>query len=268
MSATVVSSLTSAFAPADIGPPRSSAAAALGAFTDAAPPVQLAAEPASGRSALGAIGTVRPAAFADAGRHSQRVRFLRRAIIVVCTSAVGLVSFVLVFDPLHRLKNGLSVGSVGISGTKVTMNDPKLSGVRRDGNAYEVKASTATQDTKVPSKLDLTGVDLRLGQADGSTTRITSQTGRYDTDAERLDLAGAVRFFNEGHYDMRFESAVMDMRGGQITSDRPSVVTIPSGRIEADAVNFSDEKNIVAFTGNVRSVFTSADDAADEGAKR
>ena len=256
-----MSSLSSALSPADVVPSRSGTAAPDALADAAPPPASPTGNAPSDRGALSDIGALRPTAFADAGRHTQRVRFLRRAIVVVCTSAIGLLGFVVTFDPLHRLKNGLSVGSVGISGTKVTMHDPKLSGMRRDGHAYEVKATSATQDTKVPSQLELTGVDLRLGQADGSTTRITSQTGRYDTDAERLDLAGAVRFFNEGHYDMRFESAVMDLRGGQIQSDRPAVVTIPSGRIQSDALHFSDETNTVAFTGNVRSVFTSDDDS-------
>ena len=202
------------------------------------------------------FGLRQPRAFADADRHTQRVRFLRRAIVVVCVSATGLIGFVSVFDPLHRLKMGLSVGSVGISGTRVTMNDPKLSGTRRDGLAYEVKAATATQDTTVPSKLDLTGVDLRLGQADGSTTRITALNGRYDTDAEKLDLVGTVRFRNEGHYDMAFEAAVMNLRGGEISTDRPVTVTIPGGRIEGDSVVFSEQTRLAVFDGNVRSVFS------------
>lgn len=221
---------------------------------------------ASGRDVFAGFGRAKPRAFAVAGRHSQRVRFLRRAIVVVCASSVGLIGFVSLFDPLHRLKGGLSVGSVGISGTRVIMHDPKLSGTRRDGYAYEVKAATATQDTTVPNKLDLTGVDLRLGQADGSTTRITSRTGRYDTDAETLDLAGTVRFHNEGHYDMAFETAVMNMRAGEIRTDRPVVVKIPGSRVEADTVVFSEQTRVVAFDGNVRSVFSQDGDAAAEDA--
>ena len=216
-------------------------------------------EETSNRAVFAGFGLRRPRAFAVADRHSQRVRFLRRAIVVVCASAIGLIGFVSVFDPLHRLKMGLTVGSVGISGTRVTMNDPKLSGTRRDGFAYEVKAATATQDTTVPNKLDLTGVDLRLGQADGSTTRITSRTGRYDTDAETLDLADSVRFHNEGHYDMAFKAAVMNLRGGEITTDQPVVVTIPGSRIEADSVVFSEQTRVVAFDGNVHSVFSQGD---------
>ena len=208
------------------------------------------------RSAFASFGLRRPPAFAAAGRHSQRVRFLRRAIVVVCTSAIGLLIFVSMFNPLGRLKGGLSIGGVGIDGTRVTMHDPKLSGMRRDGFAYEVKAATATQDTTVPKLLELTKLDLKLGQADGSTTRITAPTGRYNTEAELLNLAGAVRFYNEGHYDMAMEQAVMDLRDGELSTDRKSVVTLPGGRIESDALTFSEQTRVVSFEGNVRSTFT------------
>ena len=216
------------------------------------------------RDVFANFGLRRPPAFAEAGRHSQRVRFLRRAIVVVCTSAVGLLIFVSMFDPLGKLKGGLSIGSVGIDGTKVTMHDPKLSGMRRDGFAYEVKAATATQDTAAPKLLDLTKLDLKLGQADGSTTRITASTGRYNTEAERLNLSGAVRFFNAGHYDMAMEKAVMDLRDGELSSETRSVVTIPGGRIESDSLLFSEQSRVVSFDGNVHSVFTEDDSAMAE----
>ena len=222
----------------------------------------------SDRRAFAGFGLRRPPAFAAAGRHSQRVRFLRRAIVVVCTSAIGLLVFVSMFDPLGRMKGGLSVGGVGIDGTKVTMHDPKLSGVRRDGFAYEVRAATATQDTTKPKLLDLTALDLQLGQADGSTTRITAPAGRYNTESELLNLSGAVRFYNEGHYDMAMEQAVMDLRDGELSTDKHSVVTLPGGRIEADNLLFSEQTRIVSFEGNVSSTFTQDENPVMEEATR
>jgi lipopolysaccharide export system protein LptC len=213
------------------------------------------ATPVEERAAFAGFGFRRPRAFVQADRHSQRVRFFRRAIVVVCLSAFGLLGFISLCDPLSRLKAGLTVASVGLSGTKVTIHDPKLSGTRSDGHPYEVKASTATQDTRTPTVLELTGVDLRLGQGDGSMTRITAHSGRYDTDQDRLDLVGSVRFRNEGSYDMALDSALMDMRGGQLSTDRPAVVTVPSGKVEADSLVFSDRTQMVTFTGHVRSSF-------------
>ena len=219
-------------------------------------PAAAATGASSTRAAFAGFGGRRPPAFAAAGRHSQRVRFLRRAIIVVCVSAIGLLGFVWMFDPLNRKKLGLTIGSVGISGTKVTMRDPKLSGVRRDGFAYEIKAATAVQDTTSPNLIDLSGVDLRLGQSDGTTTHITAQTGHYDTDADRLDLAGTVRFRNEGHYDMALGRALMNLKAGEISTSQSAVVTVPGGRIAADSLAFSENSHVVLFDGHVRSVFS------------
>ena len=232
-------------------------AASAPILSDASDPATAAigAAPDS-RAVFAGFGIRRPPAFAAAGRHSQRVRFLRRAIIVVCVATVGLLGFVWMFDPLNRMRLGLSIGSVGISGTKVTMRDPKLSGLRRDGHAYEMKATTATQDTTITNIINLEGVDLRLSQADGTTTHITALTGLYDTDADRLDLAGSVRFLNEGHYDMALGQAVMNLKGGEISTQEPAVVTVPGGRIASDRLNFAETSRIVLFDGHVRSVFT------------
>lgn len=213
--------------------------------------------PQADRAVFGHFGARRPRAFDVAGRHTQRVRFFRRAIAVVCMSAVALIGCVSMFDPLGRLKLGLSIGSVGLNGTKVTMHDSKLSGVRKDGRAYEVKAATATQDTTATAVVDLTGVDLRLGQSDGSTTIVTAKAGRYDTGRDRLDLASAVRFLNAGRYDMQLEDAAIDMREGRISTDKPAVVVVPNGRFEADSLTFSEAAQTVNFVGRVHSTFNS-----------
>src|SRR5450631_768712 len=47
-----------------------------------------------------------------AGRHSARVRFLRRAIVVVCVLAVGVVAVLAAFDPFRRLPRNISIGQV------------------------------------------------------------------------------------------------------------------------------------------------------------
>ncbi len=210
---------------------------------------------ADSRAVFGQLGLRRPRAFVAAGRHSQRVRFFRRAIAAVCVVTIGVIGFISVFDPLNRLKFGLTIGSVGLSGTKVTMHDPKMSGTRKDGHVYEVKAATATQDTAAPSVVELTGVDLRLGQGDGTTTVVTARSGRYNTDRDQLDLAGTVRFLNEGRYDMQLEQAAIDMREGRIATDKPAVVTTPNGRFEADSLTFSEAAQTVVFAGRVHSVF-------------
>lgn len=208
------------------------------------------------RSPFADFGGRRPAAFVDAGRHTQRVQFLRRAIIAVCVGAVGLIGFIVVFDPLHRLQiGGFSVASVGLEGTRIRMDKPRLSGYRADGQPYEVKANTVVQDTRRPKVFDLDSVDAKLGVKDGSTTAIQAAKGLYDAESDKLELSGAVRVKSEGQYDMKLRQASVDMRASSIVSREPVTVDLPNGRIEAAGATYEDATRKLEFIGPVHSEF-------------
>ena len=214
------------------------------------------------RSPFADFGGRRPAAFVDAGRHTQRVQFLRRAIIAVCIGAVGLIGFILAFDPLNRLQiGGFSVASVGLEGTRIKMDRPRLSGYRADGQPYEVRADTVVQDTRRPKVFELDNVDAKLGGKDGSTTAIQAAKGRYDAEADKLELTGAVRVQNKGQYDMKLTQAAVDMRASTIDSRQPVTVDLPNGRIEATGATFTDAARKLEFAGPVRTVLK--DDTPD-----
>ncbi|MFO1166688.1 MAG: LPS export ABC transporter periplasmic protein LptC [Rhodoblastus sp.] len=208
------------------------------------------------RSPFADFGGRRPAAFVDAGRHTQRVQFLRRAIIAVCVGAVGLIGFIVLFDPLHRLQiGGFSVASVGLEGTRIRMDKPRLSGYRADGQPYEVKANTVVQDTRRPKVFDLDSVDAKLGVKDGSTTAIQAAKGLYDAESDKLELSGSVRVKSEGQYDMKLRQASVDMRASSIVSREPVTVDLPNGRIEAAGATYEDATRKLEFIGPVHSQF-------------
>ncbi len=206
------------------------------------------------------FGGRRPTAFVDSRRHTARVQFLRRAIVICCVSAVALIGFVLVFDPMHRLELGFSVGRVGLEGTRITMERPRLSGYRADGQPYEIKAMKVVQDTAAPKLFQLDQVDAKLGAKDGSTTRIEALKGKYDSDTDQLDLFGVVRVRNEGRYDMSLKRASIDMKTNSVQSSEPVSVAIPGGVVEAGALAFSESAQCVAFSGSVHSSFEGGKD--------
>lgn len=208
------------------------------------------------RSSFADFGGRRPAAFVDAGRHSARVQFLRRAIIAVCVGAVGLIGFIVVFDPLHRLQiGGFSVASVGLEGTRIKMDRPRLSGYRADGQPYEVRANSVVQDTRRPKVFELDTVDAKLGSKDGSTTIIQASKGQYDAESDKLELSGVVRVRSEGQYDMKLTEASADMRASSIESRKPVTVDLPNGRIEAAGATYAEAARKLEFIGPVRSEF-------------
>ena len=212
------------------------------------------------------FGGRRPAAFVDSARHTARVQFLRRAIIICCVSAVSLIGFILLFDPLHRLELGFSVGRVGLEGTRITMERPRLSGYRADGQPYEVRADTVVQDTSQPKLFQLDHVDARLGGKDGSTTRVEALKGLYTADNDHLDLSGIVRVRNEGRYDMTLKSAAVDMKASRVETSDPVSVTISGGVVEAAGLTLLETEQRVAFEGAVHSVIEGGKDEEPAGA--
>src|SRR5689334_12303805 len=87
----------------------------------------------------------RARAYAQARRHSVRVRILRKVIPLGTAVAIGIVLVITFGDPLGRVA-GLTLGPISVSGTKITMENPRLSGFRKDARPYEVTAVAALQD--------------------------------------------------------------------------------------------------------------------------
>src|SRR5690348_7460771 len=97
--------------------------------------------------------------FRTAARHSGRVRLLRVAVplgaLLLCT-VLALGAWL---NPLRTLALPNVSGTLGISGTKITMQLPRLAGVTRDDRAYELSARTADQDLTKPDHVELRGID-------------------------------------------------------------------------------------------------------------
>src|SRR6516165_6735327 len=88
------------------------------------------------------------ARFAVAERHSRIVRILRVAVPGAVILALASIILVSIFNPFRMLlpKLPLDIGNLVVSGTKITMESPHLSGYSPDRRPYEVWAKTAIQD--------------------------------------------------------------------------------------------------------------------------
>ena len=94
--------------------------------------------------------------FRRASRHSRRVRILRIAIPVAVVAGLLMVTLSTWLNPLRILARlPVDFGSLVISGTKITMAQPKLSGYTRDSRWYELTAQSAEQDITRPEIVEL-----------------------------------------------------------------------------------------------------------------
>src|SRR4030088_210199 len=131
------------------------------------------------------------ARFAIAARHSRMVRLLRVAVPAAVILAMTAIVAVSIFNPFRMLmpKLPLDVGNLVVSGTKVTMESPHLSGYSPDQRPYELWAKTATQDLADPNHVDLKTLRAKVLMEDRSTVTLDARDGRFDTKEQLLNLS-------------------------------------------------------------------------------
>jgi lipopolysaccharide export system protein LptC len=224
--------------------------------------------PAFRREPAGAQEATRRArAFAAAKRHSALVRFLRVAIFGGTLGTVVMLVGIALFDPFGRLAGGISVGSIGVEGTKVTMAHLKLSGFRKDGHPFLVNAQEAVQDALHPTLVELHRIDGDIGLPDGGMAHMTADSGFYDTAKEHMDVKDNVRV-KSTQYDIWLKSAGVDFNGGHFASKEAVKIVTSSGMtMLGDAISASDNGKELVIEGNVKTTIPPGGAAADTQAQ-
>lgn len=199
-------------------------------------------------------------AFRVARRHSRTVRFLRIAVPVAVMVGVVIVFSITYFNPLRMLnKLPINAGNVVVSGTKITMEAPRLSGFTRDARAYELTASKAAQDLKRPDIVELKNIHANVQMQDKSTMEMTAVNGTYDTKHEMLTLEKNIVLTSSSGYRGRLSEAVVDIRKGNVTSRKPVKVDLLQGTLDAnglevtesgDSIRFDDVKMVLMLDGS------------------
>lgn len=196
--------------------------------------------------------------YSRALRHSRRVRLLKRAIPLGAFLAVALVVAITFFNPFASY-GGLTLGPVSVSGSRIVMENPRLTGFQSESRPYVVTAREASQDVRSPHLVDLLDLRARLTtDTDGNVARVEAATGRFDTESELLELTRDVRVVSS-QYTVDLQSASVDFKTGNVVSPDPVRVEFESGTIEADGINIVENGRVISFEGNVRSVLVASD---------
>ncbi|WP_244424579.1 LPS export ABC transporter periplasmic protein LptC [Methylobacterium nodulans] len=200
-----------------------------------------------------------------AQRHSAQVRFLRLAIPLGSAAAVLAVAAVTWLDPFGALGVTVSLGEVSVSGSKVTMESPRLTGYRgKDGRPYEVTAKAALQDVRRPTVIELQNMKGHM-QADetGALSHLEALSGVFDTQKESLELSRSIRLWTDKGQEARLSSAQVNFKAGTMNSREPVTVTLPNGTIRSDGLEVVDNGRTISFIGNVKTVFDGGVTGAD-----
>jgi lipopolysaccharide export system protein LptC len=190
--------------------------------------------------------------FRRARRHSRRVRLLRIAIPVVLAIGIGATTFVIWFNPLRMLSNlPSSVGSLIMSGSKMTMTKPKIAGYTRDEQRYELSATAAAQDATRIDVVNLEEPRATLEMLDRSKIDMKAEVGIFDRKASILTLRRDIVITSTSGYEMRLSQAVIDIRNGNIVSEQPVEVKMQQGTIQGNRLEVTKSGEVIRFDGGV-----------------
>ncbi len=193
------------------------------------------------------------ARFAAAARHSRMVRALRIAVPAAVILAMMGVVAVSIFNPFRMLlpKLPVDMGNLVVSGTKVTMESPHLSGFSTDQRPYEVWAKAAIQDLADPDHLELMLPRAKVVMEDKSTVTMDARTGYYDSKQQMLDLRKDIFLQSSTGYEARLSQAYIDINKGTVTSDEHVDVKLLNGTLTSDKLRILNSGEVVRFEGNV-----------------
>jgi lipopolysaccharide export system protein LptC len=204
-------------------------------------------------------------AFQAARRHSRVVRFLRVAIplaVLLSFTGIFLISY---FNPLRMLARlPINVGDLVVSGSKITMEQPRLSGFTRDDRAYELSADAAKQDLTKPDLIELRNIRAKVQMQDKSTMEMSATAGIYNSKSEILKLDQNILLSSSAGYRGELSEALIDIRKGYVVSEHPVAVDMLQGKLNANRLEIVDSGDLVRFDGGVSMTLMLTDAAASQ----
>ena len=191
-------------------------------------------------------------AFRSARRHSRIVRILRVAVPASVGVVLVIIALATYLNPLRMLaKLPINIDNLVVSGTKVTMEQPRLSGFTSDARAYELTADTAAQDMTKPDIVELRNIRAKVEMQDKSSMELRAVTGIYDAKGEILKLDRNIELNSSTGYQGRLREALIDIRKGNVVSEQPVEVRMLQGTLNANRLDILDSGDIVRFHGGV-----------------
>jgi lipopolysaccharide export system protein LptC len=191
-------------------------------------------------------------AFRAARRHSRAVRIMRVAIPAVVVLLLGGFSLATYLNPLRALaKLPVNINDMVVSGTKITMEKPRMSGFTKDARAYEFNADAAAQDLTKPDIVELQKIRAKLQMQDKSMMDLSADTGIYDTKRETLRLDTNIVLTSSNGNKGRLSQAMIDIKKGNVVSDQPVELEFLQGVLNAKKLEIVDSGDLVRFHGGV-----------------
>jgi lipopolysaccharide export system protein LptC len=190
------------------------------------------------------------------------VHWLRIGVPAALAAALLLVVGANYMPTVGSLRLPGELGKLVIKGTKVTMQQPRLSGFTVDSRPYQFTANSAEQEITKPDLMELHDIQAKIEMEDKSIVNITSNSGTYDMKTEMLTLIDKVHLVSSTGYEVRLSEAAIDVHKGTVRSDKPVWVKLTNGVINAKRLEVLDSGAVIRFGGGVSMTVVPEQDSA------
>ena len=184
-------------------------------------------------------------------RHRPSVRTLR---VILPTLAIGVAAAIVGQGTIRALA---AKDAPPATAAPLRMDNPRFTGVMKDGRAFLITASSAIRDPANADQVFLKAPQLTRGYGSPAPTHVVSKDGAYQEEKGALLLTGDVKIDNGQGYQFASQKALIDTRTGDLVGNAGIQGAGPNNsQVQADSYTVGDKGDRVIFKGRVRTRLT------------
>lgn len=184
-------------------------------------------------------------------------RFVTLMKVVLPAVALALVLLVWAWPHLQGKDLRFRIGFSGLAATEA--EDPSMVNPRYVGTDKDKQPFSITADLAKTRAVDSSNVELEMPKGDmmlkdGTWLVLTAESGLYERATKTLDLTGAVTLFHDTGYEIRTQSARIDLEDGSAEGQRPVRGQGPFGDLQSDGFRLIEKGETIFLTGKSKVV--------------
>ena len=187
---------------------------------------------------------------APGGLHDLLVRFLKVAL----PASIGVLLAYLAIAPLQRGQDFsfiLDKNKVDVDKERMRAQKARYQGQDDKGRPFTIDAASAVQATSRDPIVDIMGMAAEIRLESGPAA-IRAEKGRYDMEAEKVDVIGPILFTAADGYRLETRDVAVDLNTRRLESRGRVEGRMPLGSFSANRLSADLAQKEVVLSGNAR----------------
>jgi lipopolysaccharide export system protein LptC len=182
--------------------------------------------------------------FAATGVYRRMVRYIRVVLIV---GVAAIVATIFLWPEIERTAPRPKNGVPPVASNELVK--PRFESIDHERQPYTVTADRAVQNANDPDLIELDQPIADMTMKDGTWVALEADRGLYMQEAQKIDLSGHVRVFQDDGYELKGNRLLIDVKAQTVTSPEPVTGHGPVGKLTAARMNGNGANGVLVFHG-------------------